>query len=106
MLIEPAWLVSAHGATKFDQATCRKMVDQGPTVLKSFAPGDVDATSPTGSTVIVTYRVKQGIAPCGGKGWPVTQEMNDSSTWVRAGNAWKCAMRTETEAQAKQTEDV
>ena len=47
------------------------------------------------STAILSYRVKQGVAPRG-KGATTEQEMNDTSTWVKTDHGWRCAMHTET----------
>jgi len=54
---------------------------------------------PNDTTAILTYHVKQGVAPRG-KGERSVQEMNDTSTWIHAGERWKCVMHTETPAQA------
>lgn len=96
LLSEPAVMVSAHGAMQFDHAGYRKMADQGPRVVTSFDLGDVQAMFPNEDTAVLTYRVKQGVAPRDDKRATEWAEMNDSSTWVRAGNTWKCVMHTET----------
>ena len=102
MLCEPAMMVSAHGSMKFDHAGYRRMAEQGPRVLTSFELGDVDVVFPNDRTAIVSYRVRQSTAPrdqAQGKG--EVQEMNDTSTWVRAGDRWLCAIHTETPAAPK-----
>jgi len=98
LLSEPAVMVSSHGAMKFDHAGYRKMADQGPTVVKSFELDDVEVVFPNEDTAVLTYRVTQGVGPRG-KSETTSQEMNDSSTWIRAGKDWKCVMHTETPAQ-------
>ena len=99
MLSEPALMVSSHGAMKFDRAGYRKMAEQGSMVLTSFEFSDMDVTFPNESTAILTYHVKQGMAPRG-KSEGTVQEMNDSSTWLRDGTRWQCVMHTETPAEA------
>ena len=47
---------------------------------------------------VLTYHVKQGVAPRG-NGKTSVQEMNDTSTWIQAGKQWKCVMHTETAAE-------
>ena len=47
------------------------------------------------------YGVTQQVQPRGKAGGGMTQEMNDTSTWVLDGAAWKCVMHTETPAAAK-----
>ena len=99
MLCEPAMMVSSHGSMKFDHAGYRRMAEQGPKVLTSFELSDVDVVFPNDATAIVSYRVRQRTAPRGeNKG--ELQEMNDTSTWVRAGERWQCAIHTETPAAA------
>ena len=100
LLSEPALMVSSHGAMQFDRAGYRKMADQGPMVVKSFEFDDMQVVFPNASTAILTYSVRQGVAPRG-KGATTIQEMNDSSTWIKTGNDWKCVMHTETPVQKK-----
>ncbi len=100
MLSEPALMVSEHGAMKFDHDGYRKMADQGPMVLTSFEFSDMDVMFPNDATAVVTYRVRQGVAPRG-EGESTTQEMNDTSTWVQNGKLWQCVMHTETPADVK-----
>ena len=99
MLNEPALMVSAHGAMKFDHDAYRKMAEQGSEVLTSFELSNMDVVFPNDKTAILTYRVKQGVAPRGKQRGSV-QEMNDSSTWIRTGQEWKCVMHTETAAES------
>jgi len=56
---------------------------------------DIDVVFPADDTAILTYRVKQAMAPRG-KSASTTQEMADTSTWVRKGGQWQCVMHTET----------
>lgn len=97
MLCEPAVMVSAHGAMKFDHAAYRKMADQGPMVITGFEFKDMDVVFPNDTTAVLTYHVKQTMSPRG-KGQEVTQEVTDSSTWVKQGKDWLCALHTETPA--------
>ena len=101
LLTEPAMMVSAHGAMKFDHAGYRKMAEQGSMVVTAFEFSDMDVVFPTDSTAVVSYRVKQGISPRG-QDKSVTQEMNDTSTWVREGEHWRCALHTETPVASTQ----
>ena len=102
LLAEPALMVSAHGAFKFDHAGYRKMAQQASMTVASFKLSDVEVVFPDETTAIVTYGVKQEIvAP--GVGKPLTQEMHDSSTWIQKGSQWQCVMHTETPAEGKPT---
>lgn len=98
LLAEPAVMVSAHGSMQFDHAGYRKMLEQGSMVLTSFELSDMDVVFPNADTAILTYHAKQAVATRGRSDQTV-QEMNDSSTWIRAGQAWKCVMHTETPAK-------
>ena len=100
MLNEPALMVNAHGAMKFDHKGYRKMAEQGSMVVTSFEFSDMDVVFPNERTAILTYRVKQGVATRG-NGKASVQQMNDTSTWVRAGQQWKCVMHTETPAKGE-----
>ena len=95
MLAEPALMVSSHGAMKFDHDGYRKMAEQGGMVLKSFELSDVEVVFPNDTTAILTYEVKQSMADRG-KSSGVTQQMADSSTWIRTDDGWRCVMHTET----------
>jgi len=99
LLCEPALMVSSHGAMKFDHAGYRQMADHGSTVVNSFELSDMEVVFPTDSTAILSYHVKQGVAPRG-KGATTEQEMNDTSTWVKTDQGWRCAMHTETPISA------
>jgi hypothetical protein len=100
MLNEPALMVSSHGAIKFDHAGYRKMAEQGSMVVTSFELSDVEVVFPNDTTAVLTYRVKQEVAPRG-KGERTTQEMNDTSTWIQNGARWQCVMHTETPSEAQ-----
>ena len=100
MLSEPALMVSSHGAKKFDHDAYRKMAEQGSLVLTSYQLSDIDVTFANDDTAILTYRVRQELAPRG-KSAGVTQEMADTSTWVRKDGQWQCVMHTETPLDAQ-----
>lgn len=95
MLNEPALMVSGHGAMQFDHAGYRKMAEQGSMVLKRFELRDTQVMFPNDTTAILTYKVTQDVAPRG-KSSVTTQQMADTSTWVRGSEGWRCVMHTET----------
>lgn len=97
MLDEPALMVSGHGAFEFDHAGYRKMATQDSTVLKAFELGDIKVMFATDDVAVLTYKVRQTIAPRRDTG-STTKQMHDSSTWVRKHGAWRCVMHTETPA--------
>jgi hypothetical protein len=101
MLNETALMVSAHGAMQFDHAAYRKMAKQGSMLLTSFELSDIDVVHPNDTTAILTYRVKQGVSQRGKSAQSTTQEMVDTSTWVRSPHGWRCVMHTETPVDTK-----
>ena len=96
LLDEPALMVSSHGSMQFDHAGYRKMAEHGDQVVKSFELSDVTAVFPTSDTAVLTYRVKQAVAPRDKSGGSTEQDMMDSSVWTRKDGAWRCVMHTET----------
>lgn len=100
LLNEQALMVSAHGAMQFDRDGYRKMAEQGPNVLTDFELSDVNVLFPNDSTAILTYHVRQTVAPRGENRGTV-QEVNDSSTWIRSGDRWRCVAHTETPAAGR-----
>lgn len=100
LLTEPALMVSSHGAMKFDHEGYRQMAERGSMVLTEFELSNVEVVFPNDSTAVMTYHVKQKLAPRG-KSDEIVQEVNDTSTWIRDGVDWKCVMHTETMAAEK-----
>ena len=100
LLTEPAFMVSPMGAMKFDHADYRRMVDQGSMVVKSYELGEIDAEFPSANTAVLSYSVTQVLTPRD-KQEDIRQQMKDTSTWVRDGGTWKCAMHTETPVDKK-----
>ena len=102
MLAEPSLMVSSHGAMRFDHAKYRQMAEQGSMVLKSYELSDMQVIFPNENTAVATYHVKQTMAPRAKGGGETIDEVNDTSTWVRTMDGWKCVLHTETNAgQAK-----
>jgi hypothetical protein len=95
MLAEPALMVSTHGAMQFDHAGYRKMAEHGTMVVTSYELSDTHVLFPNPSTAVMTYKVKQGVAPRD-TGKTEFQEMNDTSTWIKSDKGWQCVMHTET----------
>lgn len=101
MLMEPSLMVSTHGAMKFGHDEYRQMAEQGSMVIKAYELSDMEVIFPNDETAVLTYHVKQEMASRGEKK-TLKQEMNDTSTWIRSGDRWRCVMHTETPADAPQ----
>ena len=99
LMTEPSTLVSAYGTMKFDHADYRRMAEKGDMIVKSFEFSDVDVQFPNDDTAIATYKVKQATARRGDSR-STTQQMADSSTWIRGEDGqWRCILHTETALQ-------
>ena len=97
MLTEPALMVSSHGAMQFDHEGFRQMADKAPMVLSDYELSEMRVMFPNENTAVVTYHAKQTMTPRGQNGGTV-QEVNDTSTWIKDRDGWKCVMHTETPA--------
>jgi len=102
MLAEQSLMVSPNGAMKFGHEEFRKMAEQGAKVLKTYELSDMDVVFPNANTAILTYHAKQTMAPRGSSDGGTTQEVNDTSTWVKTLDGWKCVMHTESPASQTQ----
>ncbi len=98
MLCDPSLMVSAKGAMKFGHEDFRRMAEKGAVTIQSYQLSDMQVVFPNDDTAVLTYHARQTTAPRGKSDGATTEEMNDSSTWVRDGSGWKCAVHTETPA--------
>jgi hypothetical protein len=60
--------------------------------LTDFEISDFDVVFPRDDVAVASYRVKQSMEA---KGEALTEEVFDSSTWVRMAGDWKCVAHTE-----------
>lgn len=98
LLTEPALIVNMNGAFQFDHATYRKLAAEGPMQVTSFELSDMQVMFPNDSTAVLTYRARQEVLQRA-QNQRQTQEVNDTSTWVKNAGQWRCAMHTETPVQ-------
>lgn len=94
ILAEPALMVSSHGLMKFDHAGYRRMAEKGPLVLRDFELREMDVLFPTPDVAVLTYKVRQTVSSRDQTGGE-TQDMADTSTWIRQDGEWRCVMHTE-----------
>jgi hypothetical protein len=95
LLAEPALMVSPMGVMKFDHDTYREMAEKGSMIVEDYKLSDMEVTFPSADVAVLTYKVRQTLSTRG-KHDATTQEMADSSVWVRSNGSWLCAMHTET----------
>ena len=98
MLTEPALMVSGHGLNKFDHADFEKMATNDSYRLTAFEFSDFDVVFPIHDVAVASYRVRQRVES---KGKSMTEDVFDSSTWVRLGDDWKCVAHTESRPAAR-----
>lgn len=99
MLAPQALMVSSHGAMRFDPPQYAKMLQDPKHGLLDYSLSDMDVLFPSEDVAIATYKANQTMAMDGKE---VTQDVVDSSTWVRLGGTWKCVAHTESEVAPKQ----
>ena len=95
MLAPQALMVSSHGTMRFDPAQYAKMLEDPKHGLLDYTLSDMDVLFPSEDVAIATYKANQTMAMDGKE---LTQDVVDSSTWVRMGGTWKCVAHTESEA--------
>ena len=93
LLTEPALMVASHGVNKFDHAAYEKMAKDDTYRLTDYAISDFDVVFPTDDVAVATYAVRQSMDM---NGKAVTEDVFDSSTWVRLDAGWRCVAHTET----------
>lgn len=96
LLCEPSLMVSSKGALRFGHEDYRRMAEKGDMKVQSYQLSDMQVVFPNDDTAVVTYHSRHTTTQRGKTDGEMTQEMNDSSTWVRDGSGWKCVMHTET----------
>ena len=93
MIADECLITGPQGTMRSDPADYKRMTEQGEWELDQFEFSDVQVIFPQEDTAIIAYNVHQTGSMQG-------QEMDlncaDSSTWVRDGDEWKCALHTET----------
>ena len=96
MIAQECLLTGPMGATKIDPDRYESLTEEGQWTLRSFRLSDVDVIMPSDEVAVIAYKVHQKGEM---KGKPMDMKCADSSTWVRAGKSWKCALHTETMLQ-------
>ncbi len=93
MIADQGLVTGPMGAMAIDPAKYEKMTEEGQWNLTSFEMSDVQVVRPSDGVAIIAYKVHQ-------KGDMKGQDMDlncvDSTTWVKDGGDWKCALHTET----------
>ena len=93
MIADECLITGPMGTMRSDPADYKRMAEQGDWELEEFEFSDVEVIFPQDDTAIIAYKVHQTGSM---KGQEMDLNCADSSTWVRDGDAWKCALHTET----------
>jgi hypothetical protein len=93
MIADECLVAGPAGAMKLTPAKYEELTKAGDWTLDAFEFSDVDVIFPTEDTAVIAYKVHQTGTL---KGEDMDMTCADSSTWVRDGKAWKCALHTET----------
>ncbi|WP_332693030.1 nuclear transport factor 2 family protein [Devosia sp.] len=93
MIADDCLITGPMGAMRIDPDKYEAMTQDGKWTLESFKFSDLNVIFPSDDTAIVAYKVHQK-GETGGKAMDL--RCVDSTTWVRDGKRWKCALHTET----------
>ena len=97
-LIARAGLVTGPmGTMTIDPEKYAQMTRDGQWTLDQFEMKNVEVVQPNPDSAIIAYEVHQTGEM---KGKPMDMRCADSSVWVKEGDAWKCALHTETILEA------
>ena len=93
MIADECLITGPQGTMRSDPADYKRMTEPGSWELDEFEFSDVQVIFPQDDTAIIAYNVHQTGSM---KGQEMDLNCADSSTWVRDGDEWKCALHTET----------
>ena len=96
LIADDCLITGPMGAMKLDPDKYEAMTEEGRWTLESFKLSDLNVIFPSDDTAIVAYKVRQK-GEMDGKAMDLS--CADSTTWVRDGRDWKCALHTETMLQ-------
>ncbi len=92
MIADECLITGPMGAMKIDPDKYEAMTTDGQWTLDTFTFSDVEVIFPADDTAVIAYKVHQKGEM---KGTPMDLKCADSTTWVRNGKSWKCAIHTE-----------
>jgi len=93
MLADETIVIGPQGAAKVARSDFPRMVKDGKWTLEEYTMRDVQVLFPAEDVAIIGYKVSQK-GTMDGKAYDF--EAADSSTWMRSGGKWLCALHTET----------
>jgi ketosteroid isomerase-like protein len=93
MIADECLITGPQGTMRSDPADYKRMTETGEWELDEFEFSDVEVIFPRDDTAIIAYKVHQTGSM---KGREMDLNCADSTTWVKDGGDWKCALHTET----------
>ncbi len=92
LIADDGLVTGAQGPMRMTPAKYEKMTRDGKWTLDKYVFSDVDVVFPADDVAVIAYKVHQ-TGTMGDKA--MDMKCVDSSTWVRDGDDWKCALHTE-----------
>jgi hypothetical protein len=90
---DPCIVTGAQGVGEIDRQGLAMMMTKASYTLNDFEIAeDAHVRLLRDDVAIVAYKVRENLTV---EGKPLTLEASDSSTWVRRGGRWLCALHTE-----------
>jgi ketosteroid isomerase-like protein len=93
LIADECLITGPMGTMRSDPADYKRMTEEGQWDLDKFEFSEVEVIFPVEDTAIIAYQVHQTGTM---KGQTMDLNCADSTTWVRDGDDWKCALHTET----------
>ena len=93
MIADECLITGPMGTMRSDPEDYKRMTEVGDWELDKFEFSDVQVIFPADDTAIIAYKVHQTGTM---KDQPMDLNCADSTTWVRDGDDWKCALHTDT----------
>ena len=103
MIADECLITGPMGTMRSDPEDYKRMTETGEWELDDFEFSDVQVIFPVEDTAIIAYKVHQTGTM---KDKPMDLHCADSTTWVRDGDEWKCALHTETILENAGLEDA
>ena len=93
LIADECLITGPSGAVRIDPNKYTQMMQDGQWTLDTFEFSELKVIFPAEDTAVVAYKVHQRGEL---KGQPMDLQCADSTSWVKDGRAWKCALHTET----------
>jgi hypothetical protein len=98
MIADECLVTGPMGTMRVDPEKYGELTREGQWQLDEFEFSDTDVIFPSNDVAVIAYKVHQTGEM---KGERMDIHAADSTTWVRDGDSWKCALHTETILEPK-----